>query len=132
MPLVRISLIRGKTPEYIRAIGDGVHTALVDAYAIPLDDHFQLIQQHDADERVYDTGYLGIRRSDDIVFINIIAGNWRDTESKRTLFRRIADNLAASPGLRPEDVLVVLSPNGRDDWSFGNGVASYVEHDESA
>ena len=129
MPLVRISLIKGKSREHVRAISDGVHRALNEAYEVPPDDRFQLIQQHDRDEFIYDADYVGIHRSNDVVFINIIASNWRDTGQKKALYRLIADNLSRDPGLRPEDVLVVLSPNERDDWSFGNGLASYVKDD---
>ena len=75
MPLVRISLIRGKTPEFIRAISDGVHHGLVEAYGAPLDDKFHLIHQHEREEFIYDRDYLGIHRTDDLVILNIIAGN---------------------------------------------------------
>ncbi|MFH6782760.1 MULTISPECIES: tautomerase family protein [Methylobacterium] len=129
MPLTRISLIKGKSPEHIRAISDGVHRGLIDAYGVPADDRFQLIHQHARDELVYDAAYLGLRRTDDIVIITIVAGNWRDMAQKKALYRAITDNLVASPGLRPEDVIVVLSPNARDDWSFGNGLPSYVADD---
>jgi 4-oxalocrotonate tautomerase len=30
-------------------------------------------------------------------------------------------------GVRPEDVMITLSENGPEDWSFGNGVAQYVK-----
>ncbi len=126
MPLVRISLLKGKSREHIRAISAGVHQALIDAYGIPPDDRFQLIHQHEPDEFFYDAEYLGIHRTSDVVFIHIVAGNWRDTPLKQALYKAIADRLAANPGLRREDVQVVISPNARDEWSFGNGVASYV------
>ena len=131
MPLVRISLIKGKSSEHIRAISDGVHRGLMEAYGAPADDRFQLIHQHAWDELIYDPDYLGLHRTDDLVIINIVAGNWRETPQKKALYRAITDNLVANPGLRPEDVLIVLSPNGRDEWSFGNGLASYVK-DEAA
>jgi phenylpyruvate tautomerase PptA (4-oxalocrotonate tautomerase family) len=127
MPLVRISLLRGKSKEHIRAISDGVHQALIDAYRIPPEDRFQLIHQHEPEEFVYDADYLGIHRTRDVVFIHIVAGNWRDTATKKALYKAIADRLTASPGLRREDVQVILSPNARDEWSFGNGLASYVK-----
>jgi phenylpyruvate tautomerase PptA (4-oxalocrotonate tautomerase family) len=129
MPLVRISLIKGKAPEHIRAIADGVHHGLSEAFGVPADDRFQLIHQHARDDLIYDPNYLGLHRTDDLVIINIIAGNWRDTAQKKALYRAITDNLVADPGLRPEDVLIVLSPNARDEWSFGNGLASYVQDD---
>jgi phenylpyruvate tautomerase PptA (4-oxalocrotonate tautomerase family) len=127
MPFVRISLLKGKPPEHIRAIADGVHQGLIEAYKIPPDDRFQVIQQHERDEFIYDPDYLGIHRTDNVVFIHIVAGNWRDTAAKQALYKAIADRLADKPGLRREDVQIFLSPNERDEWSFGNGLASYVK-----
>jgi phenylpyruvate tautomerase PptA (4-oxalocrotonate tautomerase family) len=131
MPLVHISLLKGKSKQYLRAISDGVHQALIDTYDVPPNDHFQLIHQHEREELVYDTDYLGIHRTDDVVFIHIFAGNWRDTPKKKALYKAIADRLADKPGIRREDVQVILSPNARDEWSFGNGLASYVKDSEA-
>ena len=132
MPFIRISLLRGKSPQYIRAISDGVHRALIDAYNAPADDRFHVVHQHERDEFVYDADYLGVHRTDDLVFIHIVAGNWRDTRTKQALYKAIADRLSENPGLRREDVMVILSPNQRDEWSFGNGVASYVNDAQPA
>jgi phenylpyruvate tautomerase PptA (4-oxalocrotonate tautomerase family) len=132
MPLVSISLLKGKSKEHVRAIADGVHQGLIDAYGIPPADRFQVIHQLESDEFIYDPDYLGIHRTDDVVFIHIVAGNWRDTATKKALYKAIADRLAESPGLRREDVQVILSPNARDEWSFGNGVASYVKDPDPA
>lgn len=130
MPLVHISLLKGKSTEYIRAISDGVHQGLIEAFKVPPGDRFQLIHQHDPEGFVYDADYLGIHRTDDVVFIHIVAGNWRDTAAKRALYKGIADRLVANPGLRREDVQVILSSNERDEWSFGNGVASYIKNSD--
>ena len=126
MPLVRISLIRGKSREYIHAISEGVHQAMVDTYQVPDGDRFQLINQHEPEDFIYDPSYLGIQRTDDAVFIHITAGNWRNTATKKALYRAIADRLSRDPGVRPEDVQIVISSNERDEWSLGNGVASYL------
>jgi phenylpyruvate tautomerase PptA (4-oxalocrotonate tautomerase family) len=132
MPFIRISLLRGKSPQYIRAISDGVHRALIDAYNAPADDRFHVVHQHERDEFIYDADYLGVHRTDDLVFIHIVAGNWRDTRTKQALYKAIADRLSENPGLRREDAMVILSPNQRDEWSFGNGVASYVKDAQPA
>lgn len=126
MPLVHLSLLRGRPPAHIRAILDGVHNALVETYNVPAADRFQFVHQHELDEFVYDVDYLGIRRTEDVIFVHITAGKWRDTKTKKALYKAITRNLVADPGLRPEDVQIVLSPNDRDDWSFGNGLASYI------
>jgi phenylpyruvate tautomerase PptA (4-oxalocrotonate tautomerase family) len=102
------------------------------AYAVPADDCFQLIHQHEREEFIYDPDYLGVHRTDDLVFIRITASKWRDTPTKQAFFKRVAELLAEKPGLRPEDVQVILAPNDRDDWSFGKGLASHVREGDTA
>ena len=108
------------------AIADGVHQALQETYNVPEGDRFQIIHQLEPGSLFYDPEYLGIHRSDGIVIIHIVAGKWRDTETKKAFYKRATELLAEKPGLRPEDVQIILSPNERDDWSFGNGIASYL------
>jgi hypothetical protein len=127
MPLVRISLFQGRTAEDIRAIADGVHSALVEAYGVPHDDRFQIIDQRGRDEIIYSDSYLGIERTDGIVIVHVIASNWRGTAQKLAFYRAVVDRLAADPGVRREDVQIVISPNDKPDWSFGNAIAPYVE-----
>lgn len=126
MPLVRISLLRGKSPEYLRAIADGVHRALHEAFSAPLDDRFQLIDEYEPGRLIYDPDYLGVHRDNDVVFVTITASNWRDTKAKQALYRRVVELLAENPGVRPENVQIILSSNRQEDWSFGKGLASYV------
>src|SRR6202042_3890773 len=71
MPLVRIDLRQGKTPEYRRKIGDMVYRAMRETIKMPEHDRFQVITDHPAEGLVYDPSYLGIDRTDDIVFIQI-------------------------------------------------------------
>ncbi|WP_395673745.1 tautomerase family protein [Inquilinus sp.] len=54
MPLTRISLARGKPPDYLRALSDSLHRALVEASEVPPDDRFQIIHQHEPRELVFD------------------------------------------------------------------------------
>jgi 4-oxalocrotonate tautomerase len=126
MPLVRIDLLRGKSAEYRRAIGDAVHTALVEHFKVPVHDHFQIITEHDADGFIHDAEYLGIAYTDDLVMIQITITDGRPTDTKRALFARIAELLAINPGVRKQDVFVSLVEVTRDCWSFGNGIAQYV------
>lgn len=126
MPLVRITLLKGRSKAGLQAIADGVHAALVETYSVPLDDRFQIIEQCEPGEIVYSPTYMGIERTDDIVIVHIVAGHWRDTAAKQALYRTMVDKLAANPGLRREDVQIIITSNDKPDWSFDSGVASYV------
>ena len=127
MPLVRISLKEGKSPSHKAAIGEAIHRAMVETINVPADDRFQIFSEHGEGGLIYDPAYLGIKRSDDIVVIQITLNAGRTLEQKRALYRAIADRLARDPGLRKEDVLVNLVEVPKENWSFGNGEASYAK-----
>jgi 4-oxalocrotonate tautomerase len=126
MPLVRISLAKGRPAQYRRKAGDAVHRALVETIGVPELDRFELITEHEPGDIVYDSNYLGIARTSDILIIQITLSFGRTLEQKRALYRRIAANLATTVGLRPEDAWINLVEVAKENWSFGNGVASYA------
>jgi 4-oxalocrotonate tautomerase len=126
MPLVRIDLRQGKSPEYRRQIGDMVYRAMRETINVPEHDRFQVITDHREDGLIYDPSYLGINRTDDIVFIQITLNAGRTLEQKKALYARVVELLGKEPGIRPEDVLINLVECAKEDWSFGNGIASYA------
>jgi 4-oxalocrotonate tautomerase len=127
MPLVRISLHEGTTPEYRAALGDGVHRAMVEALAVPADDRFQVISEYHPENLIYDAQYLGIRRSSSVVFVEITLSAGRKPMQKRKFYKRMAEILEKSAGLHPADLLVNLVEVTWENWSFGNGEAQYMD-----
>src|ERR1700733_7294960 len=121
MPVSTITLQKGKSPDYVRALSGGLHRALVEAFDVPRDDRFQVIHQLEPDALVYDRHYLGGPRSGDFVLIQITAGRERSPSVKAAFYQRLVALLAEAPGLRPEDVMVVVTTTTADGWSFGGG-----------
>lgn len=126
MPFTRIALREGQSAAYRAALVDGVHRALMRTFNVPEDDIFMVVTEHAPENFVFGRHYLDIERSDDLVMIQITANNTRTLEQKQALYRTIADNLAAQPGVRPQDVFISLVDVLKEDWSFGEGVAQYV------
>ncbi|QNJ99805.1 tautomerase family protein [Dyella telluris] len=126
MPLVRISLRRGKSAQHIAAVRNSIYRAMIESFNVPQNDRFILVHQHDAEEFDADPDYLDIRRSDDLVIIQIACNNTRTVEQKQAFYRRAAELLSKEPGLRPQDVFINLLETGKENWSFGNGIAQYV------
>jgi phenylpyruvate tautomerase PptA (4-oxalocrotonate tautomerase family) len=125
MPLVRISHRAGLSEAHRQALSDGVQEAMASTVNVPSDDRFHILTEH-ASGLIFDAQYLGIERSPDWVVIQITLRRGRTVEMKQALYRRIVANLAADPGLRPQDILICLVENDLADWSFGNGEAQYV------
>lgn len=126
MPLVRISMIKGTSTEYRKAIVSGIYQAMRETFNVPENDKFVLLHQHDDDEFECDPGYLGIQRTSQLVVIQITVSNTRNIEQKKALFAAIAVNLAQAPGIRKEDVFINLIEVEKENWSFGLGLAQYA------
>lgn len=126
MALTRISLRKGKPAAYKRALMTEIHEALRETFKVPDDDVFMTLSEHEEDSFRFGRHYLGIKRSDDLVIIQITGNNTRTVENKKALYKRIAERLAASPGVRREDVLINILEVTKENWSFGNGEAQYA------
>src|SRR5580700_7220768 len=126
MPLVRIDLLEGKSPEYREQVGHIVYRAMLDALGVPKNDRFQVITEHDGTGLQFDRSYLGIQRSDDCIFLQVTLNAGRTLEAKQRFYKAIADGLHSELKVRREDVLINLVEVQKENWSFGNGEAQYV------
>jgi 4-oxalocrotonate tautomerase len=125
MPFVHVSLRAGRPQSYRQAIFDSLYRAMRDTLHVPEGDQFMTISEHDAANFRYGAAF-GIARSDDLVFIQITVFDTRTAEQKKALFRRIAELLGESPGIRPEDVFVNIFDAAKENWSVGQGLAQFA------
>jgi 4-oxalocrotonate tautomerase len=124
MPLQRIDLSTARSPEVRARIAEALHRALVETIAVPQDDRFQVVTVHPAGELVFAPSYLGISHRDPVL-VQVTLSRGRTTEQKQALFRRMAE-LVQEAGVPANELVVSLVEAGREDWSFGNGIAQYV------
>jgi phenylpyruvate tautomerase PptA (4-oxalocrotonate tautomerase family) len=127
MPLVRISLMKDRPAGLGKEIGSVIYRAMVDTINVPPHDNFQIITEHDRDHLVYDSEYLNIPRTTDVVFIQITLNEGRTVEMKKAFYQTLAERLNQELGLRMEDVLINLVEVKKENWSFGNGIAQYTQ-----
>jgi 4-oxalocrotonate tautomerase len=127
MPLARIDVNQSASAELIRAVSDTIYDAMREFANVPVNDKFQVVTRHAADEIIYPKdGYLGIDYSPNIILIQVTWVAGRSTEVKKKFYRRIADELHEKHGVRKQDVWITLVDNAREDWSFGNGEMQYA------
>jgi phenylpyruvate tautomerase PptA (4-oxalocrotonate tautomerase family) len=115
MPIVRIEIREGKNPEYKQAILDGVHAALVEGFKIPDRDRMQLLYELPA------ARFEAVGKSDNVMIVTITAFAGRSREAKKKLYRSIIDRLAASPGIKGDDITIVLLEQPLVDWGIRSG-----------
>ncbi len=127
MPLVRIDLSKDAPAERIRVVSQAVYGAMTEIANVPINDKFQIVTRHGADEIIYpEEGYLGVTYSPDLIIIQVTWVAGRSIDVKKQFYRRIADEIHDKTGVRKEDVWISLVDSGREDWSFGNGDMQYA------
>ncbi|MFL0195875.1 tautomerase family protein [Clostridium sp. WILCCON 0269] len=116
MPLVKIEIFKGKTAEYKKAILNGVHSALVQAFKIPDDDRMQRLYELDRENfEVTPT------KTEQCTLIEITAFKGRSVEAKRKLYREIVNNLKMDPGIDGEDIVIVINEPPLENWGVRGG-----------
>jgi phenylpyruvate tautomerase PptA (4-oxalocrotonate tautomerase family) len=127
MPLVMIDLLEGREQRELDAICGAIQEAMVENFDVPRRDEFQILTEHPPAKLRFNRAYLDIDRSEGFVMVRIILAGGRTSDAKRAFYKHLSDLLAERVDLRAEDLSVVLIENGREDWSFGLGQASYLE-----
>jgi phenylpyruvate tautomerase PptA (4-oxalocrotonate tautomerase family) len=120
MPLVNISILKGKSPEYIKAVADGINSAVIETMNFPDDDCYQIIHQLDPECLQLQT------REGDRVMMHLVMRAGRSNKSKQAFYKKVTSNLAANPGIPAANVLITITENHDIDWSFRDGVAQFV------
>ena len=126
MPFTQISMTEGKSAEYRTTLMEEIYLGMRDTINIPEDDRFATISEHKPANINNSGSYLGIDRSDDVIFIQITLNHGRSTDQKKALYGKIAERLSDSLDVRPEDVVVSLIEVQLEDWSLGNGEGQYA------
>ncbi len=113
MPLVRIEIIKGKSPEYKKQLLESVHLALEDALGIPEWDRYQRLFELEKECFERDKSH-----SDCFTMIEITMFPGRTREQKAAVFERITARLASSPGIAASDIFIVLNEPPDENWGL--------------
>ncbi|EJM11956.1 Tautomerase enzyme [Pseudomonas sp. GM21] len=126
MPLVRVDIKKHQDPTFAKRVGQLIYAAMHSAIAVPENDNFQILAEHDEHHFIFDPQYLGIKRTDNLVIIQITLSEGRSDEKKKLLYKTIAESLNRELAVRLEDVFINLVEVKKENWSFGNGIAQYA------
>ena len=125
MPLLYVDVVEGRTPAEIQTLLDAIHDAVVEAFQVPQRDRYQVVRSHPAHEMVALDTDLGIPRSSALVVLHVVSRR-RPREFKERFYKLLAANLAERCGLDGADLIVSVTENADEDWSFGHGRAQFL------
>lgn len=119
MPLVKIEMLTGKTPEYKKTVFDCVHEGLIDAFGIQDWDRFQRIAEYDKSNWETPEG-----KTENFMIIELTIFPGRTKEQKKTAIERITELLVERLGIAPTDVFIVMNEPPLENWGMGGNQKS--------
>ncbi len=114
MPLVRVDMLKGKTPEYKKTVLDCIHNGLVDSLGIEDWDRFQRINEYDKTDFEFPSF-----KSDDFLIIELYLFPGRTKEQKRKMIEAVTENLKDSLSIEPTDVFITIIEPPLENWGIG-------------
>lgn len=116
MPLITISLFKGKTAEHKKKINDAIHESLMIHFNIKYWDYNQKTNEYSQEDWTIPDG-----RSDNYVLIEICVFPGRSKETKKNLYAEIVNRLGAI-GIKNEDVFIALQEQPMENWGIRGGI----------
>jgi phenylpyruvate tautomerase PptA (4-oxalocrotonate tautomerase family) len=115
MPLVKISIRKGRSPGEKKQLLDIVHSSLVDAFKLPRNDRIQRICEFDDESFEFPAD-----RTNKFTIIEITILPGRSFEAKKTLYQLIFGKLKAI-GYQDNDAAIVLTEPELNNWGVCGG-----------
>ena len=116
MPLVKVSLLKGKSKEEKEALLDAVHAALIEAFKIPENDRNQRIFEFEPENFDIPEG-----KTSNFTLIEMDVFPGRSLDAKRKLYQTIVQNLKELD-IQSNDILIILNEPPLDNWGVRGGI----------
>jgi phenylpyruvate tautomerase PptA (4-oxalocrotonate tautomerase family) len=116
MPLVKLSMIEGRTVEEKHAVADAVHTALVESFKISEYDRNIRIEEYKRENFL-----LPPEKSEKYILVEITAFAGRILDAKRLLYKNITENLKKL-GIDSTDILIIICEEPMENWGIRGGI----------
>ena len=125
MPLLRIDVIEGRSKAQLKELLDAIHCAMLAAFKVPERDRYQIVHEHPATEMIIEDTGLGILRTERIVMVQVTTRP-RSRPEKQNFYELLCQELLRRCDVNASDVVVSITQNTDEDWSFGYGQAQFI------
>ena len=114
MPLIRVDIVKGKSPEYKKILLDCIHEGMMETLGIEDWDRFQRIIETDKEDFEIPSG-----KTENFTIIEITMFQGRSKEQKRALIEIITKKLGERLEIIPTDVFIIINEPPNENWGLG-------------
>ena len=114
MPIVRVNMLKGRSPEYMKTVLDCIHQGLVDSIGIEDWDRFQRVMEYERDDFEFPSF-----KTEAFMIIEIDLFPGRTKEQKKDLIESVTNLLNEKLSIEPSDVFIVIKEPPLENWGIG-------------
>ncbi len=114
MPIVKVEMLKGKSPEYKKTLLDCIHGGLVDSIGIEDWNRFQRIIEYNRNDFEFPSF-----KSDDFMIIELTIFPGRTKEQKEKAIEIITGNLKSRLSIDPTDIFIIMTEPPLENWGLG-------------
>ncbi|GBQ46938.1 4-oxalocrotonate tautomerase [Acidomonas methanolica] len=118
-------MLEGRTDAEIKTLLDAAHEAMLEAFAVPRRDRYQIVSEHKPSRFIVEDTGLDIPRTDKVILVQMFSRP-RGEEKTTLFYKLLTERLEKECGIAPSDVMVSVVENADAHWSFGNGRAQFL------
>ncbi len=115
MPMSKVYLRKGSTPEHRLAISDSIHRSLIQVLGIPDDDRYHIFHELEADNLITAPVAFGLERRAEAVFVQLYFGG-RPIEQLRELYVVLVADLVEHTALERRDIYINVVESASANW----------------
>ena len=114
MPLVKVNMLEGKSPDFKKTVFECIHQGLIDAFGITDWDRFQRIEEFDKTNWEVPDG-----KTENFMIIELTIFPGRNREQKKCAIEKITGLLSEKLGIAATDVFIVMNEPPLENWGMG-------------
>src|SRR5882672_10826287 len=124
MPVAKIHVLAEQYNEArLGKVSKAVQDSLMSALGVPPDDFFQIIHVLPRSQFRHTPSFLGLKYSDDLILLEVTFISGRSKEKRAALLKAFNENIVATTGISPDDLMITLYEVPGENISFGQGLA---------
>lgn len=114
MPLVRVDMVKEKSPEFKKTVLECIHAGLMESIGISDWDRFQRIVEIPAED--FETAP---EKTENFMIVELSLFPGRTKEQKGNAIKAITSKLVDRLGIVPTDVFIVINEPPLENWGMG-------------
>jgi phenylpyruvate tautomerase PptA (4-oxalocrotonate tautomerase family) len=128
MPTSTIHVLEGRYDERrLRKVSAAVQDSAITVVKVTSDDVFLIVHELPRNHFLHTPSYLGMKYSADFILLEFATVSGLPKETRLAMLKESNARIVAGARISPDDLMIHLSQDPAENYSFGQGLAQHAD-----